>query len=400
MHMKGEHIMKKLLSILLAGILFLLFFAIPSVAVEKNYCEDLSVIEYFHSVYNSYYISRPIEGPLLVERTVEPGSLFSVETIISSYDSVYQKSNNIKAEDWESGKPFGLYIYVPFAEVEKYAREVFNANDSLIAEIRNFKAKNPCISYVEYDENGYALYDSQKDLYMLPVIRDSFSPVYCKYFVGYARNGEYLDVYLAETTPTDWKRAPSDKVLNVDYIKTVEGKNTIYREITDNWFKYTVLYDGNNIKYISAVHADGIPSDLIRFGDAVKELPIETAPPVQTTEQIPETNATPEITTPPVQTTVPGDLVEVAEPDTSNIYGGTEELIGSTTSIPADKTSPETERVSPETQISGQNTSVPETEYEGQAGENGNNVFLWVGIVVAVCVAVGVVVFVIYKDKK
>lgn len=284
--------MKKIVNFIFCFVVLLNIFELCSFAESKNLCEELSVIMEFNECHNSYY-TNGIDNNEFIEREVKDGQLYSTSTIISFSSVIYdQNPNKYKVVeqtrdpfDFTSPivvqRPYGKYICVPEKEYVDFIKKYFNVNDALLSELRNFKVKD---FTTLYNENGTAIFNSNDNTYIAPVLDNVVSMRHPnRKFIGYVRNGSNYDVYLNYSKVTDWETPPADKIENVDYYAekynkvnttgsgTVEG--ILYYEITDDWMKYTVSFDGTTIKYLSNVKVNSIPSNLIRKGDVVPDEP-------------------------------------------------------------------------------------------------------------------------------
>lgn len=278
--------MKKVLVFVLCTIVLVSGLSFSVSAKEKNLCDVFLEVRDFHYFYNMDPHSDPDIGGY-VGRDVQPGELYSLETIMESADMIYyanpDKYTVIKKEfppmylptlD-EMQKPFSEYVWIPEKEYIEFVKAHFNTTEEMLEELRNYKVRN--YSY-RYDENGTPIYNEEKAEYMVAIADGGRQPKhYYWQLIGYVKNGNNFDVYLNIPEGELSKTPPEGKIEYVDYCpelyyKYPQGYVTYYSSISDDWTKYTVSYDGNTIKYLSNVKVSSAPSDLINPNTVIPDV--------------------------------------------------------------------------------------------------------------------------------
>lgn len=227
--------MKKLLSVLLCFVLITFVLGgISAISAETNLCSVLDEVEWFEACHNhgDYDCAE-----------------FSAFTI---YKFTSLKVRQMPAYSAESGA-----LDIPADEFEACAEKWFK--------VSSFEAIR-ALTKAEVDDfdSGYegAVYNSADKTYFVPFIGGrSFETEY--HFMGYVKNGSNYDVYLRGSET--YMEAPAGK----DYVEMDYMGDTVYVVYTDSYIRYTVGYNGSNIKYISNKKVSGMPASLIKPGDVV-----------------------------------------------------------------------------------------------------------------------------------
>ncbi len=252
--------MKKILSLIMIMAL-LLGLASISASAEENLCDKFLEVEYFHS--KMVHTVTP-SGPDLLEnildnRYVEANGKYPIDAIYLYASFLYYNNPSAyelkPATDILSNEPrFPAHILVDESTLFSFLKKHFNVDDVYLSDIKNLNYKG--VKFTK-ESGGVSVYDSNAGMYKISVfetdelykilhLRKSMS----HYLVGYKKSGDYYHIYLNDL----------GDVFNGDASTKQEYKDYLHVDIYNNnfslgeeWVRYTVALDGNDIKYISHV---------------------------------------------------------------------------------------------------------------------------------------------------
>lgn len=275
--------MKKALIVLMAVIFVFASFSFTATAAQNNLCEKLESVNKFHQLYCSYFDPEVI-NPGYVEPEVPAGQLYPPSAIISAAEMIYLEN----PDKWTvvkqpllfdttasivDQKPYGEYVLVPEDEYIAFLRAHFTVTDDLISQLKNYKVMDYT---TKYDPNGTAIYNASDKTFIVPLVNHTpYDKNPYRKLVGYVRNGNTYDVYLNKADILNEEVPPAGEEY-IDYVKMYSEINQryYYFNITNDWMKYTVSLNGNNIKYLSNVKVNSIPDNLIRPNDIDADMPV------------------------------------------------------------------------------------------------------------------------------
>lgn len=256
--------MKKILSLVMIMAL-LLGLASISASAEENLCDKFLEVEYFHS--KMVHTVTP-SGPDLLEnildnRYVEANEKYPIDAVYSYASFLYY--NNPSAYELKpatnplNGEPyFPAHILVNESTLFSFLKKHFNVDDAYLSDIKNLNFKN--LKFTK-ESGGVSVYDSNAGMYKIALVDEmeksellNLRRSMSHYLVGYKKSGDYYHIYFNSPTQifdgnTSDKQAYKD-YLHVESCLSVHSKNF---SLGEEWVRYTVALDGNDIKYIAHV---------------------------------------------------------------------------------------------------------------------------------------------------
>lgn len=401
--------MKKLTAFLFCIVMVFSSFAF-SASAEENLYERFIEVERFHSSFQ-YYVHVAIDGNDQTEEyIVKNGEEYRPGVIIgrASYMAFeYEGKYPINSESRIDNKYFPAYMNVPEKDFIEYSKKHFNLSDKTLEKIRNLKYK----SVGHFGNEGTALYDkvtgnykvfieNKEDMDALNAIRKNIIRI----FVGYTKNGNNYDIYLNKYAREHWETVPAGKIKNVDYVETYDD---VYNEqeywvLSNDWMKYTVSYDGKDIKYISNVKVNGVPKTLIT-ADGEVEYPerMQYKPePEKTSKPSSAVNST----TSKEQSKVSSTSSVTSTSSVSSVSSATSSQATVSTETSSKETTVSIETVTEPEESSSQEqvttigaTEDTESEEKTKDSKNGYAIFIIIGAVAVVALAAAAVWFFIKK---
>lgn len=396
--------MKKTVSILIAVVCLIGLIAVPASA-EENLCDEFLLVEFFHGFCNSRNrADASPDEPILEEFIVKPGEQYKEEAIYQYAILMhYQDKNKYPLVEFNRDMP--EHIIVPEKDFVQYSKLHFDTSDAHLKKIHNLKYQftygfgTQGVSLYNATNKTYNIFTANSELDIRIKVRDTST----RYLVGYTKNGNTYDLYLNKIS--EWyETEPTDKKAFVDYVKVLRihdhrndpdydnrlgpayREETDYYGITNDWMKYTISYDGKNIKFLSNVKVSGVPKRLIT-PDGVVEYPDSMVyiPPVEKPSK-PQTT---------VSSTPSSNASSVVGSQTSDISSET---------VPQETVSQESqnEEISSVETVTQPQTTVSEKENKTENKKEAKSnvwIFVTIGGVLASVVAGAVWYFVFHKKK-
>lgn len=393
--------MKKISAFLFSIILVFSSFVF-SASAEENLYERFVEVERFHTSFNSFRHVEIDGGDWTEEYIVKSGEEYRPEVIIqrASYMSFEYEGKYTLVQGGMGQNGFSpSYILVPEKDFIGYTRKHFNVSDKSFEKIHNLKYKSPN----HFGNEGVALYFKENGEYKIFVTDkktiDDYNAIHKsvnRILVGYTKNGNNYDIYLNKYAYENWQTVPSGKIKNIDYVETY---NTAFNEpqywvLTNDWMKYTVSYDGKDIKYISNVKVNGVPKTLIT-ADGEVEYP-------ERMQYKPETEKTSQPSS-GVSSTASKEQPKVSSSTSGSVSSASSSQATNSTEASSEETTESIESVTESEQepiptIGA--TEESEKEEKPEQGKKGYIVFIIIGAVAVIALSGAAVWFFIMKKEN